>query len=61
MKANEQIEKVFDKLKFWGIKLTRTQEEHLRLALVEIALSSSTDTLLSLKQNSPRINEKNDE
>lgn len=50
MKVNEQIEQVIHKLKFWGFKLTKVQEANLRLALLEIAMLSSGQTLTDLKR-----------
>lgn len=60
MKANQHIDNVIHKLKFWGLKLTKVQEANLRVYLLEIALSSAQETSDTIKQSITRINEEND-
>lgn len=60
MKANEHIDNVIHKLRFWGFKLTKVQEANLRGYLLEIALSSAKETSHTIRQSIARINEEND-
>jgi Fe2+ or Zn2+ uptake regulation protein len=60
MKANQHIDNVIHKLKFWGLKLTKVQEANLRVLLIEIALSSAQEISDTLKQTMNRINEEHD-
>lgn len=60
MKANQHIDNVIHKLKFWGLKLTKVQEANLRVYLLEIALSSAQEMADTTKEVFTRINEEND-